>query len=162
MSDPLALVYEFEAQLDRFADLTEERALVVLKEVAETTLKAITVGNSYGPGAPRDTGWLSQSFAVGLNEPAATETQRPFVSRKVTKPGTVVFSDRVDPAKINSAKLGDIIYLTTATEYGQYLEFEPKARRWAPGKGSSTVFLEPVEARFTQIMDDTVARVRPA
>lgn len=159
MSDPLALVYDFEADLSRFGDEVENGATLVLQEAGRQTAFAITIGNEFGPGVPIDTGWLRSSFVAALNDPGSGRGERPFISRKVNPAGRVLFPELIDVGPISSAKLGDAIYLTTITEYAQFLEFLPKTRRGGPNKGKSTEFLAPVEARFNQIVDDAAARV---
>ncbi len=159
MADPLALVYDFEADLTRFADATDEQLTAILQESAETAAEAITVGNQYGPGVPVDTGFARASFRVGINDAVDGPTDRPWISRKVTKPGTQVFTDVPNLSAIAGAKLGDSIFVTTSAEYPQYLEFEPKRRRYGANAGASTVFIDPVEQRFGQIVDDAADRV---
>jgi hypothetical protein len=172
MSDPLALVYDFEADLNRFGDLVEETATDVLRTVGRTTAEAIAYGNLYGPGVPVDTEWTRSSFAAGLNVPAATAVERPKealvaskTSRYLKSPTAVksgrgqIFTTPPDFAAIDLAQLGDTIFITTASGYAPYLELNPKTRRYGPGPGSSTVFLEPVEQRFPAIVDDAAARV---
>lgn len=159
MSDPLALVYDFEADLSRFGDAVENGAEKVLREASRTTGEAIAFGNQFGPGIPVDTAWARSSLAAGLNQPTADRTERPFVSRAVNPAGRVLFPESPDLSAVDRAALGDIVYITTAVDYAQYLEFTPKTRRFGPGKGSSTVFLEPVEQRFNAIVDDAADRV---
>jgi hypothetical protein len=159
MSDPLALVYDFNADLDRFAALVEQDAATVLREAAAVTAEAIIIGNAFGPGVPVDTGFARSSFRIGVNQPADGPTQRPYISRKVNKAGAVVFPALPDTSAAAGVALGDAVYITTAVEYPQYLEFTPKARRFGVNKGASTEFLEPVSDRFSQIVDDAVTRV---
>ncbi|MBY0490624.1 MAG: hypothetical protein K2R93_12350 [Gemmatimonadaceae bacterium] len=159
MSDPLALVYDFEADLSRFGDAVENGATLVLREAGDTTAEAIVIGNQYGPGVPIDTGWARASFVAALNEPAEGRGERPFISRKVNPAGRVLFPETIDLAPIGRAQLGDAIYITTVVEYAQVLEFQPKTRRYGPNAGRSTVFIEPVHARFGAIVDDAADRV---
>lgn len=160
MNDALALVYDFDVALEKFSGLTTQQATLVLQEAATTTLEAIVIGNSFGPGVPVDTGWLRASFAAGINSPSANLNSNPTPPQSRGKGSPMPFT--MDIQEILRAELGDAIYLTTATEYGAFLEFQPGIRRYGPNPGTSTEFLAPVEARFSQIVDDAVRRiVRP-
>lgn len=153
-----ALVYDFRVSLEQFGELTEQQATTILHESAETVAEAIIVGNEFGPGVQVDSGFARSSFRIGINQPVGGDIVRPKLSRRVTKPGTQVFNNPPDLAPIESAKLGDEIFITTPVEYPQYLEFEPKTRRYGKNAGASTVFIEPVEARFEQIVDNAADR----
>lgn len=159
MADDLSLVYDFAADLNRFGDEVEDGAEKVLQVAADTTAAAIVIGNPFGPGIAVDTGFARSTFRIGVNAPAAAATQRPYISRRVTKPGTAVFPPVLDLAPLGAAQLGDTVFITSALDYPQFLEFEPKRRRYGPNKGASTVFLDPVESRFPDIVDDAADRV---
>lgn len=156
--DPLALVYDFHVDLTRFAEATEAELTALVQEAASTAGEAIVVGNQFGPGVPVDTGFARASFRVGIND-AVDGPASPPTAPSGRAPGTTLYTDAFDVSPVMGAKLGDTIYITTPTEYAQYLEFEPKTRRYGPRAGSSTVFIDPVVARFPQIVDDAADRV---
>lgn len=158
MSDPNALVYDFVADLTRFGDEIADGATKVLQEAAQTTAEAITIGNQFGPGIPVDTGFARASFRVGVGSPADGPSEAP-PRPKGLPAGVRAFDTPIDMGPIGRAALGDALYITTQVEYAQVLEFEAKRRRFGANAGASTEFLEPVEARFTQIVDDAADRV---
>jgi len=157
--DPQQLVYDFQLDLSRFGDEVEGGALKMFHESAQQVAEAIVVGNQYGPGVPVDTGFARSSFRIGVNAPVDGPSLRPFISRRVTRPGVEIFPAALDLAPIGTAQLGDILYITTPAVYPQYLEFTPKRRRFGPHKGQTTEFIAPVEARFDAIVDDAADRV---
>ncbi len=157
-SDPLALVDDFRADLSAFGDEVTNGATRVLQEGTETTFEAIALGNEFGPGVPVDTGFAGASFRVGINQPEEGPSEPPgrIPGRQ---PGVPVMTPINASIPIARVALGDSVYITTVAEYPQYLEFEPKRRRYGPNKGRSTEFLDPVEARFASIIDDAATRV---
>lgn len=157
--DPQQLVYDFQLDLSRFGDEVEDGALKVFHESAQQVAEAIVVGNQYGPGVAVDTGFARSSFRIGVNAPVDGPSVRPFISRRVTRPGVERFPAALDLAPIGAAQLGDVVYITTQVNYAQHLEFEAKRRRFGPYKGRSTAFIDPVEARFDTIVDDAADRV---
>lgn len=159
MADENALVYEFRAQLLAFGEDVEGKATATLQETAQVTAEAVVIGNEYGPGIAVDTGFARSSFRLGVGAPEDGPSARPFISRRVTRPGTEVFREPFNLAKAAQIRLGVPVFITTVADYPQYLEFEPKRRRYGKNAGASTVFLEPVEVRFERLVDDCARRV---
>lgn len=157
-NDPQQLIYAFRADLEAFGADVEAGGLAVFHEAAEQVADALINGNQYGPGVPVDTGFARASFRVGLNAPAEGPTERPFISRRVAKPGTVRFPAAPDLSAITQAVLGDTLYITTQAGYPAFLEFEPKRRRFGRTAGQSTEFIAPVESRWPQIVQDAADR----
>lgn len=159
MADENALVYEFRSQLLAFGEDVEGKATATLQEAAEVTAEAVVIGNEYGPGIPVDTGFARASFRLGVGAPEDGPSTRPWVSRRVARPGTELFREPLNLGKLAQIRLGVPVFITTIAEYPQYLEFEPKRRRYGKNAGASTVFLEPVEVRFERLVDDAARRV---
>mgnify|MGYP000078298174 CR=1 FL=1 len=157
-SDPNALVYDFRADLSAFGDEVVGGATKVLQEGSNTTFEAIVLGNEFGPGVAVDTGFARSSFRVGINQVEEGPSEPPghIPGRR---PGVPFMGPIRGDIPIARAQLGDQVFITTVVEYPQFLEFEPKTRRYGPLAGQSTEFLDPVEARFTDIIDDAADRV---
>jgi hypothetical protein len=135
--DGARLVRAFEADLAAMAAGLEDRIGDIFADAVHTAAEAIIVGNQYGPGVPVDTGFLRASFDT-------SDLARARTQREVT--------------------------LTTAAEYAVHLEAGERdgsalQRRSAEeqiknlkGTQGPTPFVEPVEARWTAIVEDTVRR----
>lgn len=105
------------AIVDAWARETEHRLRSVLRESAQDVAEAVSVGNQYGPGSPRDTGFLLSSWDATLGTPPSTPLKAP----KGATAGQFSRSDSM-ALVISSADLGDTITVYNNTQYLPYLE----------------------------------------
>ena len=151
--DPNQLVYNFRLDLARFGEEVERNARSIFQTSAEVAALAVIKGNEWAPGIPVDTAWARDSYRIGVNQIVEGPSERP-------KSGSIHSSGPPMAVAFDQLQLGDTVYVATMAEYPRYLEFTPKRRRYGQYAGQSTEFLEPVDASWQAIIEDTVAKSR--
>lgn len=130
-----------------------------LETAAGLAAEAVVVGNTFGPGAPVDTGFLRASFRVSKNQPDDGPSTPPELpGRQAGDPP--VFDTRLSATRGVRLRFGDLLYVTTMAEYAIYLEEGGMLRRNGPPElvGTPTPFVAPVEARWPAIVETAARR----
>lgn len=103
---------QFLGDLTRWQGQVREKADLLVQGVAQTVFTEISSGGNYGPGTPIDTGHARASWDGGVgsipNRPAADSPQS---------------AEARTLAAIQTAKAGDVIYLSNNAPYINRLEY---------------------------------------
>lgn len=114
-------VYEFSANLDKFAQQLDDRIAEAYRNIIFVFLMNIVIGGPYSPGTPVDTGFAQNSWVVGINGPGAPR-QPPQPDAAARKQQVAVISIDEGRAMILDIVPSDVVHLTSNCVYMAPLE----------------------------------------
>jgi len=154
----MSTLAEFTLDLQAWGLEVDADAQRVFRAASQVAAEAVVVGNTYGPGAPVDTGFLRASFRVGIGAPQQGPSRKPPTPGRRPGAAALYAATPTAPA-LAAATLDAAVYVTTSAAYAEPLEYLTRTRRFGPYAGRSTAFVRPVELRWPRIVEDTMRRL---